>query len=654
MTTNGVMKTICAVCTIVFISCAGTNSTSNNSKIPKDNIVGYVDGTPVSYEEFKEGYLSGSLNEDYTLEELEDFLPTYLNYKAKLTQAKDLGYFDQKSILEEYDLYSKQAAYAYWMDEHIKPTKFNEFKERYSKEMKSSHILIAVNPSAPPTDTLAAYNKLIEARDKYLSGEATMAQLDSAYSSVREGRSMGGELPWFSVGTTVKPFEDVLYSLEKGEISMPFRTQFGYHIILLEDVRERVPSRMISHIFAGRDSNPAKLDTAYKRLMNGADWDAMVTDYTEDRLSMRNGGNIGWINYGARYHPDFINLVMDLDPEIEITEPIRTPYGTHIFRMDSIQTFKNEAEKDEFLRKELEKTNAVKTNNSTVINWIRDNYLEIVHLDNFEAFKASIDDTDSTKFEEYEFDAEVSDLVLYTFQDYEFTASDFEDYLKEKYGTQPAYKLSDLWFSAFQKASVDNILAEFTRVTYPEFEIQTQGYLKGLVVYQINEDSVWSSATVDTSRLKSIYDSNIEEYSYPVRYYYHMITSRQDSNIQKAIDFVEAGNSPDSIRANNIPVGVVSDSTGAFQGEPFDRLEQMEVHTFSSPFEYNNRNAVFYLNEILPARSMTFDEAFNRIMADYQPVREENWLENLNKTYDIQAFPERVKLNYEKEHIDSE
>ena len=66
--------------------------------------------------------------------------------------------------------------------------------------------------------------------------EDNFADLAKQYS---EGPSSvnGGDLGWFGEGVMVAPFEQAAFNLEVGEISEPVLTQFGYHLILVEDKR---------------------------------------------------------------------------------------------------------------------------------------------------------------------------------------------------------------------------------------------------------------------------------------------------------------------------------------------------------------------------------------------------------------------------------
>lgn len=645
----GFMKILCALSTVVFISCAGSNSSTTQTSTPPNQVVGEVNGTQITYSELKENYLSGSLTDSFDLTELNEFLPIYLDYKAKIISAEETGYFENETVISEYQLYSKQAAYSYWLENQIRPTMFDEFKKRYSTELKSSHILIAVSARASSEDTLRAYNKLIEAREKFLSG-TSMTELDKEYSTVRENRSMGGDLPWFSVGTTVREFEDVLYSLELGEISMPFRTQFGYHIVLLEEQRPKKPSREVSHIFVRKGDKQSAIDSAFTALEGNTSWNEAVKSYSEDTPSISNGGKIGWVNYGGRYDGAFIDSIMNLDVSLPYSNPIETVYGFHILKVDSIEQFGSKEARDAFLMEKLENSPTFKKNNSFVINWLRKTYDQTTNssvLANFEGFIASLD---SVNFTEIELPGAMATSEIYRFESDSYTTQDYLTYIIEAGKGTISDQYKSNWLSSYTESIIDGKLTDITIRDYPEFIKQTESYKTGLVVYQINEDSVWSSATLDTTILVNRYENNLDKYSFDTRYYYHLVTSSRDTSLQKAIDFVIEGNSPDSIRANGISVGVVSDSTGAFQGEPFDKLASMEVNTFSEIFEYSNRKGVFYLNEVLPARTMTYREAFNRLVSDYQPEREANWINRLRTNYDIKLYPENLEKTYQLEN----
>ena len=152
---------------------------SLSEKTPIDT-VGIVGNQFVSYTELRDNYISGNIEKNYTDSILVEFLPIYLDYLGKILDAKALGYYDNERINDELDVYSKQAAYAFWMEKEIKPNKFKEYKARYSIELKSKHILVSVQPQASPEDTLAAYNNIMQARQEYLDG-VSLEELDIKY-----------------------------------------------------------------------------------------------------------------------------------------------------------------------------------------------------------------------------------------------------------------------------------------------------------------------------------------------------------------------------------------------------------------------------------------------------------------------------------------
>ncbi|MFB9974496.1 peptidylprolyl isomerase [Allobacillus sp. GCM10007489] len=96
--------------------------------------------------------------------------------------------------------------------------------ERMQEERKARHILVDEKETAE------------EIIKKYNDG-ASFEELAKEYS--KDGSAAnGGDLGYTTAGEMVKPFEDAMYGLETNEISEPVESQFGWHVILVEDVRE--------------------------------------------------------------------------------------------------------------------------------------------------------------------------------------------------------------------------------------------------------------------------------------------------------------------------------------------------------------------------------------------------------------------------------
>jgi peptidyl-prolyl cis-trans isomerase C len=97
----------------------------------------------------------------------------------------------------------------------------------------------------PPTKEVRARHILVDteskAKDlaKQAKGGTDFAKLASK-NSIGPSAQRGGDLGYFTAGEMVKPFSDVAFKLKKGEVSAtPVKTQFGWHIIKVEDVRTR-------------------------------------------------------------------------------------------------------------------------------------------------------------------------------------------------------------------------------------------------------------------------------------------------------------------------------------------------------------------------------------------------------------------------------
>ncbi len=103
-------------------------------------------------------------------------------------------------------------------------------------QVKARHILFKLEEGADEAQEKKVREKASSVLAKARKGE-DFAELAKKYSE-GPSKDAGGDLGYFSKGQMVKPFEDAVFNLKKGEISDLVKTPFGYHIILVEDVKE--------------------------------------------------------------------------------------------------------------------------------------------------------------------------------------------------------------------------------------------------------------------------------------------------------------------------------------------------------------------------------------------------------------------------------
>nr|WP_303740754.1 peptidylprolyl isomerase [Lutispora saccharofermentans] len=101
---------------------------------------------------------------------------------------------------------------------------FEENKDTFNEEeqVKASHILVDTE------------EKALEVKNKLSAGE-DFAEMAKQYSTDTGNKDQGGELGFFSRGDMVKEFEDAAFSMEIGKVSDPIKTEYGYHIIKVEE-----------------------------------------------------------------------------------------------------------------------------------------------------------------------------------------------------------------------------------------------------------------------------------------------------------------------------------------------------------------------------------------------------------------------------------
>jgi peptidyl-prolyl cis-trans isomerase SurA len=148
-----------------------------------------------------------------------------------------------------------------------------------SIQYRARHILIRRDE---PGGESAALQKLAEIRQRIASGAVEFAQMARQFSADGTA-SRGGDLGWVLQGDTVPEFERALQSLQPGQLSEPVATQFGFHLIQLQERRESTGSSERQRSAARQALREQRVDEAYQ------DWLRQLRDrtYVEIRLDER-------------------------------------------------------------------------------------------------------------------------------------------------------------------------------------------------------------------------------------------------------------------------------------------------------------------------------------------------------------------------------
>ena len=125
------------------------------------------------------------------------------------------------------------------VDEQALRTRYEQEKSRFmsGEQRLASHILINVPAGADAAAQKAAEQKVAALAAQAKQPGADFAALAKANSQDPGSKDSGGDLGWVDRGVMVKPFEDALFAMKAGEISGPVKTEFGYHVLQLREIK---------------------------------------------------------------------------------------------------------------------------------------------------------------------------------------------------------------------------------------------------------------------------------------------------------------------------------------------------------------------------------------------------------------------------------
>ncbi|MBO7287083.1 MAG: peptidylprolyl isomerase [Bacteroidales bacterium] len=629
----------------------------------------------ISAKEFMDTYEKNNVKTDVIdKKDIDEYLNLYIDFKLKVTEAEDLKMDTVPSFVKELKNYRDQLAKPYFSNDDITEELVKEAYERMQYDINAAHILIKCEAKALPADTLAAYNKAMKIRERILKGEdfSAVAMEMSDDPSARDMEEIPGvrkayvgnrgELGYFSAFDMVYPFETGVYTTEIGEVSMPVRSDFGYHIIKVNSKTPALGVVRAAHIFLVADpSDPTKADSIlknkayniYNELMKDqSQWSDFVRKYSEDRGTIANNGILSPFRVN-QIVPEFITAVKGLKMG-EISEPVKTSFGYHIIRLVANTPPADFETEKARLEERVERDMRGKISEEIAMKRIMkdNNFKENTKVK--DEFIASIDSTLAMgMYQPEEID---SKKVIFKLGKESCKLEEFVDYIvghqrRQGFLSSSAYAY-DL-YEAFLKEKVFAYEDACLEEKYPEFKTLVQEYHDGILLFSLMEEQVWNKAVEDTIGLNEYYERNKNNYMWNDRVRAIVVTSNDKENVEEITSFLSGDVTIDSVRSylkdNEIKATARFSFYQKGDNVNVDEMEwnKDELKTFESTVD--NTTQIIKIVEVRPAEPKSFKEAKGLVTSGYQTELETLWLQQLREKYPVkvnQKILEKVRNNY--------
>lgn len=599
--------------------------------------------------------------QDYSLPALQNYLDMYINFKLKVIDAKNAGCDTLPDLIEELGIYRHQLAEPYLTDSEAKKDLLAEAYKHYCYDLRASHIVIPLDREATGKDTLVAYKKAMEIRRKALKGEPFEKLVEnfsedfSAKSKLtRSKKSYGGDLGYFSAFGTVYPFEKAAYAMNVGDISMPVRTDFGYHIIKLTDKQTTLGKIKAAHILINFPPNPtqAQKDSvhnqimqAFKDLKDGMSFQEAVMRYSDDKGNSEVPGLIPEFT-ANRMTPDFVQALYSLKKGM-ISAPVLTRYGWHLIYLIDYTGVPDSSAIMAEIEYRYAKDARSRIPLGNFIKTLRKEYRYKEIPGALEQFSKLIPDS-LTKGTWVYTPGPAFKKILFTIESKEYTFGEFAEYLEENQKRnidKSKASMIDLSLSQFSGLQLQQYELERFEIKHPEYADLMQEYRDGVYLFEISSMKVWAKASLDTVGLEKFYEENKDKYRWSKKIegilFTYDATNLETAKVKKFMQKMYAKKySFEKIQAQALKQFgegnfiLVEDSFEPGANVMVDRAPWAlgltgELHSGDV------LKSFMIVQNLVPSTYKQFDEIRGLVVADYQNYLEKEWVKELRAKHKI-------------------
>ncbi len=647
---------------LLFSMAVSTQITAQN-KLDKKTLI-RIDGEKVSVKDFMDVFTKNNTQPELIdKKSIDEYLDLYINFRLKVLEAKTLRMDTISSFVNELDGYRKQLAKPYFTDETVSEALLQEAYQHKLQDIRASHILLMLDKNAMPEDTLKVWNRMMAIRERAIAGEdfSALAVEFSEDPSAQDREAIPGQrnfrpgnkgdLGYFSVFDMVYPFEKAAYTTEVGRISMPVRSDFGYHLIKVDERSQASGTIEAAHVYVSLTPDATeeaiaekeeKIQFIYQKILDGMRFEEAVEEYSEDRGSAQREGRLSKFTVN-RIVPEFVSVVKKMQAG-EVSAPVRTMYGFHIIKLIGMERPGTLEEETPKLKERLAKDMRAQKSEQAVIEQIKKENKFHSFDENLQTFIAQLD----TSLINAEFDPtpfENNKKSLFSLAKQNYTVADFAQYIAEKQIVQedisPTAYANKLFNDFLEQSCIEYEDARLEQ-KHPDFAALMNEYRDGILLFDLMDKQVWTKAVKDTLGLQEFHKTHSENYLWGERAVASIYTITKPDRKEQIIEMLRTISDDDELR-----IAMEKDSLKnlRIQQGKFERGTNKYVDAVNWELglsdeikaEADKQSIYVRIHELLPPQAKLLEEARGIITSDYQNELERQWVAQLREKYPVKV-----------------
>lgn len=582
--------------------------------------------------------------------DIDRYLQQFILFKMKVADAVSQGYDTTKAFKTELKGYRNQLAQTYLTDTQTKEKLIRQAYQRSLTEINAWHILIGLPPEASPEDTLKAWQKASDIRERIVKGE-NFETVARGTSDDQSAKINGGNLGYFTVFQMIMPFEDAAYSLRKGAISNPVRTPYGYHIIKVTDKRPSKGKVRVAHIMKAAppgtgDTEVKKaetdINTIYTKLLEGTSFSALAREFSDHKESASKGGELNWFGAGEIIS-DFSEAAFAIKDTGIYTKPVHTIYGWHIIKLLGRKAPGTFEESRSYLESKINQSYLNSISKKSFIDRLKKEYRFRIDQVSYDWFVQNTDTLIIQGLKKYD-RTTMPEGNVYTFANQRITNTSFANQI-EKRGTMIVTRDSLIFINKQIETNASDQLLKYEdsvlEKKYPEFRYLMNEFHDGILLFEISGRKVWNRISTDSVGLLRFYDQHKNNYLTKEGIdakIYTLKKSDGEKQLLSAYKKYSTKSGTDELllkKFNRKGDTLLVINEGRWFKGTDNEIDKLKWEKGTQSFSRGGFPALINIREIFAPVPLGLDEVMGEMMTLYQEYLESEWTAQLKEKYTV-------------------